>query len=479
MMEYGIYTGEKWLKSGDLLEVTNPYNDEVIGRVHLAGKKEMDAAVSASVKAFEITKRMSAEERSNILKSIAAGIEERSEDFAKTIALEAGKAISSARLEVRRAITTMTLASEEAKRIGGQVIPMDLAEVGRHKIGMNRRFPLGIVLGITPFNFPLNLPCHKIAPALAMGNVIIIKPASQTPLSMMLLAEVIDKTDLPKGAFIVLPAKGSAAEYMVTCPHVKKISFTGSSDVGWRITRLAEKKKVTMELGGNAALVIHEDADLETACKKAVVGGFVYNGQVCISVQRVLAHRTVYKKALEIIIKETESLKSGDQMNPDSFITSMISESEADRVENWVNEAGSKEAEVLTGGLREKNIVKPSVLTGTTKDMKVNSEEVFGPVITVESYDDFREAVKNVNDSKYGLQAGYFTRDISRIAYAYNETEAGGIIINDFPTFRLDHMPYGGVKDSGVGREGLIYAMEEMSEPRLLVVDTLMENFED
>ncbi|MBN2135071.1 MAG: aldehyde dehydrogenase family protein [Acidobacteria bacterium] len=472
MMDYGCYFGGKWIETEEKLEVRNPYNSELIGTVSLAGKAEMDMAAERAVDAFEITKRMMAAERSEILMQIVSGIQERQDEFARVIALEAGKAINSAELEVKRAITTLVVAAEEAKRISGEVILMDLNPVGKYKIGLNRRFPLGVVLGITPFNFPLNLTCHKIGPALAMGNSIIIKPASQTPFSMMLLAEVIENTDLPKGAFIVLPCKGAETEYMVTCPHIKKITFTGSPAVGWRIKELAPRAKVTLELGGNAALVIHNDANVEYAAKRAVMGGFVYNGQVCISVQRVLVHSSVFQEALCIMKDETLKLKAGDQLDKNNFITAMISADEADRVEQWINEAIEQGAEVITGNKREGNIIYPTILTKTKPEMKVNSHEVFGPVITVEKYENFEDAVNTVNESRYGLQAGYFTRDIGRIAYAYNETEVGGVIINDFPTFRLDHMPYGGVKDSGFGREGIRYAMEEMSEPRLLVIDT-------
>jgi len=475
MMDYGLYLGGRWIETDDKIQVNNPYTGEIIGEVSAAGKEQMDLACERAKDAFEIMKRMSAGERSDILLSVAKGVKEKKKEFAETIALECGKAIKSARLEVERAINTLTVASEEAKRIGGEVIPMDLQPVGRYKFGINRRFPLGVVLGISPFNFPLNLPCHKIAPALAMGNSIILKPASFTPLSMMLLAEVAEETDLPKGAFIVLPAAGADAEYLVKSPYVKKITFTGSAEIGWRIKELAPKKKVTLELGGNAAMVIHEDCDLSVAAKKAALGGFVYNGQVCISVQRVFVHQPVYDEVVKIMVDEASKLKAGDQMKEENFITAMITESEAKRVMDWVSEAIGDGAEVLTGNSRDASIVSPTILTNTKPEMKVNSHEVFGPVITVEPYDTFADAVDMVNQSRYGLQAGYFTRDINRIAYAYNETEVGGVIINDFPTFRLDHMPYGGVKDSGFGREGLRYAMEEMSEPRLLVIDTLEE----
>lgn len=473
MISYGIYLGGRWLETSERQQVANPFNGEPVGEVSLAFNTEMDIAAERAQDAFEIMKRMSAGERSAILKAVATGIKERAEEFAQMISLESAKAISAARTEVQRAISTMELASEEARRIGGEVIPMDMLPVSRFKFGISRRFPLGVILGITPFNYPLNLPCHKIGPALAMGNSIIIKPATATPLSMMLLAEIVEETDLPKGAFIVLPCKGSDAEYLVSNPYIKKISFTGSAETGWRIKEIAPRKKVTLELGGNAALVIHSDSDVTEAAKKAVMGGFVYNGQVCISVQRVFIHRPVYQQALNVIIKETKQLKTGDQTDEKTFITSMITPHDADRVMGWISEALGEGAEAVTGNKREGNIIIPTVLTGTKPEMKVNCMEVFGPVITVEPYDEFEEAVAMVNGSRYGLQAGYFTKDITRIAYAYNETEAGGVIINDFPTFRLDHMPYGGVKDSGVGREGVKYAMEEMSEPRLLVIDTL------
>jgi glyceraldehyde-3-phosphate dehydrogenase (NADP+) len=476
MMNYGIYLGGRWLETAETIQVVNPFNGETVGETASAAKAEMDMAAERAQEAFEIMKRMSAGERSTILRVIADGVKERAGEFAQVIALEAGKAISAAKTEVLRAITTIELASEEARRIGGEVIPMDILPVTRFKFGINRRFPVGVVLGITPFNFPLNLPCHKIAPALAMGNSIIIKPASATPLSMMLLAEVVEQTDLPKGAFIVLPCSGADSEHLISSPCVKKVSFTGSAEVGWRVKEIATKKKVTLELGGNAAMVIHSDSDVEAAAKKAVTGGFAYNGQVCISVQRVFVHRPVYEKALEAMIRETNQLRAGDQLDERNFITAMITPHDADRVMNWISEAAGGGAEAVTGNRRKGNIVYPTILIKTKPDMKVNCCEVFGPVITVEPYGEFEEAVDMVNHTRFGLQAGYFTRDIGRISYAYNETETGGVIINDFPTFRLDHMPYGGVKDSGSGREGVRYAMEEMSEPRLLVIDTLPKN---
>jgi acyl-CoA reductase-like NAD-dependent aldehyde dehydrogenase len=313
MMSYGIYLGGRWLETNDRLQVTNPYNGEQVGETSIASKEEMDIAAERAQDAFEIMKRMSAGERSAILKSMADGIRDRFEEFVNVIALESAKAISAAKTEVLRAINTLELASEEARRIGGDVIPMDMLPAARYKFGISRRFPVGVILGITPFNYPLNLPCHKIGPALAMGNSIIIKPASATPLSMMLLAEIAEKTDLPKGAFIVLPCRGSDTEHLISSPYVKKISFTGSADTGWRIKEIAARKKVTLELGGNAALVIHSDSDIAEAAKKAITGGFVYNGQVCISVQRVLVHRPVYEKTLESMVKETKGLKAGNQ----------------------------------------------------------------------------------------------------------------------------------------------------------------------
>lgn len=334
-----------------------------------------------------------------------------------------------------------------------------------------RRFPLGPVAGITPFNFPLNLVAHKVAPAIASGCPIIIKPAPQTPLTALLLAEAVEQAGLPDGAFNVLPLSNEDAGLLVSDDRIKLISFTGSAPVGWEIKRRAGKKKVVLELGGNAGVIVHSDADIAWAAERCVTGGFSYAGQTCISVQRILIERSVFKKFSDLLLAAVSKLKTGDPLDETSDLGPLIRESDAIRASEWVQEAVQDGATLLYGGKRHGPILEPTVITGTRPDMKVNCQEIFAPVVTLEPYDDFALALRQINESPYGLQAGVFTRDSNRIFQAYEELEVGGVIAGDVPSFRIDHMPYGGVKDSGLGREGLRYAIEDMTEPKLLVMN--------
>lgn len=468
---HGFYIDGKWLEEGDLLDIRAPYDGAVIARVHQGHREHAEAAIAAAVKAFGTTRRLPAFERQRVLRQIAARIQERKDEFVRTLAQEAGKPLKSARTEVDRAIFTFNIAAEETVRGYGEYLPLDWQQSTAGRWGIVKRFPLGPVAGITPFNFPLNLVAHKVAPAIAAGCPIVLKPAPQTPLSSLLLGEVIQQAGWPDGGFnVVLLANGDSG-LLVTDERIKLISFTGSAAVGWAIKNNAGKKKVLLELGGNSGVIVHNDADLAYAAERCIMGGFSYAGQACISVQRILVEQSVYGKFTELLLAGVSRLKTGDPLDDSTDVGPLIRESDAIRAFDWVQEAVRGGARLLCGGKRNGSLLEPTVLTGTRPDMKVNCQEIFAPVVTVEPYTDFTSALREVNNSAYGLQAGLFTRDAKLIFQAYEELEVGGLIAGDVPTFRIDHMPYGGVKDSGLGREGLRYAIEEMTEPKLLVMN--------
>jgi acyl-CoA reductase-like NAD-dependent aldehyde dehydrogenase len=468
---HGFYLDGRWVEDGDLVEVRAPYDGSVIARVVQGRREHAEAAIAAAVKAFGTTRRLPAFERQRVLRQISAAIGERKEEFARILALEAGKPIKAARQEVERAIFTFNVGAEESTRIYGEFLPLDWQEFTAGRWGIVRRFPLGPVAGITPFNFPLNLVAHKVAPAIAAGCSMVLKPAPQTPLCSLLLAECVQQAGWPDGGFNVLPLSNDDAGLLVTDDRIKLISFTGSVPVGWDIKRRAGKKKVVLELGGNAAVIVHSDADLAYAADRCVAGGFGYAGQTCISVQRILVEHSVYGKFTDLLVEGVKKLKAGDPLDESTDVGPVIRESDAVRTTAWIEEAVRSGARLLCGGVRKGLVVEPTVLTGTKPDMKVNCQEVFGPVVTVEPYNTFDDALRQVNHSSFGLQAGLFTRDAKLLFQAYEELEVGGLIAGDVPSFRIDQMPYGGVKDSGLGREGLRYAIEEMTEPKLLVMN--------
>ncbi|MBZ5573344.1 MAG: aldehyde dehydrogenase family protein [Acidobacteriia bacterium] len=467
----GFLVDGKWIEEGTPVEIRAPYDGSVIGRVYQGGREHAEAAIAAALKAFGTTRRLPAFERQRMLRRVAQGITQRKEEFAHTLALEAGKPIKAARTEVERSIFTFTVAAEESTRIYGEYLPLDWQEFTVGRWGMVKRFPLGPIAGITPFNFPLNLVAHKVAPAIAAGCTMVIKPAPQTPLTALLLADVVQQAGWPDGALNVLPLSNEDAALLVTDDRLKMISFTGSAAVGWDIKRRAGKKKVILELGGNAGVIVHSDADVAFAAERCVAGGFGYAGQTCISVQRILVERSVYSKFTDLLVAGVKKLSCGDPLQETTDVGPLIRESDAVRASDWVQEAVRGGARLLAGGQRKGSILEPTVLTGTRPEMKVNCQEIFAPVVTVEPYEQFDEAVKAINRSPYGLQAGIFTRDAKLLFNAFEELEVGGVIGGDVPAFRIDHMPYGGVKDSGLGREGLRYAIEEMTEPKLLVMN--------
>ena len=468
--EYGIFVGGSWVNDGEMAEIRSPFDQTVVARVVRATKAHLNQAIAAAAQAFETTRKMAAFERRRVLDGVAAGVAADKEEFARAICLEAGKPIRTARAEVERAIFTLQVAAEESTRIGGEVLPLDLQEFTQGRWAMVRRFPIGPVAAITPFNFPLNLVCHKLGPALAAGCPVVLKPASQTPVSALLLAEVIERAGWPKGALSVVNLSSEDAAGLVEDERLKLLSFTGSAAVGWPMKARCGKKKVALELGGNAACIVHEDADLEKAAARCAAGGFSYAGQSCISVQRILVHENVYDGFVAALLAKVDGLKLGDPADETTDVGPLIRQSDVERVQQWVNEAVAAGASILTGGRARGPMFEPTVLTGTRGSQKVNCMEVFAPVVTVEKYADFEEALWRVNDSEFGLQAGVFTRDVGRIFRAYEVLEVGGVIVGDVPTFRIDHMPYGGMKNSGLGREGLKYAIEEMTERKLMVV---------
>jgi len=468
---HGFLVDGKWIEDGDTVEVKSPYDGAVVGRVFQGRRAHAEAAIAAAVKAFGTTRRLPAFERQRVLRQVAEGISKRKEEFARTLCQEAGKPIKAARTEVDRAIFTFTVAAEESTRIYGEYLPLDWQEYTAGRWGIVKRFPLGPIAGITPFNFPLNLVVHKVAPAIAAGCPMVLKPAPQTPLSSLLMAEVIQQTGWPDGGLNVLPLSNDDASVLVTDDRIKLISFTGSAAVGWQIKKNSGKKKVILELGGNAGVIIHSDADLEYAAGRCVAGAFGYAGQTCISVQRVLVQQSAYGKFVDLFLAGVKELRCGDPLDETTDVGPLIRESDAIRATDWVQEAVRAGARVLCGGTRKGSLLEPTVLTGTRPDMKVNCKEIFAPVVTVEPYVEFDEAIRLINSSPYGLQAGIFTRDAKLMFHAFEELEVGGLLAGDVPTFRIDHMPYGGIKDSGIGREGLRYAIEEMTEPKLMVMN--------
>ena len=468
---HGFLVDGKWVEEGDVVEVKAPYDGAVAGRVFQGRRQDAEAAIAAAVKAFGTTRRLPAFERQRVLRRVAESIAQRKEQFARTLCQEAGKPIKAARTEVERAIFTFTVAAEESTRIYGEYLPLDWQEYTAGRWGIVKRFPLGPMAGITPFNFPLNLVAHKVAPAIAAGCPMVLKPAPQTPLSSLLLAEAVQQAGWPDGGLNVLPLSNDDASLLVTDDRLKMISFTGSAAVGWQIKKNAGKKKVVLELGGNAAVIVHGDTDIAYAAERCVAGGFGYAGQTCISVQRILVEQSVYGKFTDQLLAGVSQLTTGDPSSESTDVGPLIRESDAIRADDWVEEAVRGGARLLCGGDRQGSILEPTVLTGTRPEMKVNCLEMFAPVVTVEPYGDFDDALRQVNSSTYGLQAGIFTRDAKLMFQAFEELEVGGLVAGDVPSFRIDHMPYGGLKDSGLGREGLRYAIEEMTEPKLLVMN--------
>ncbi|MDO8588578.1 MAG: aldehyde dehydrogenase family protein [Armatimonadota bacterium] len=472
-MKCRMLVGNEWKSSDEKIEIRSPYNHEIVGTTYMAAPDAIDGIIRSSLAGFEAMRKMPSYKRYELLQGIAQRIRDREEELARTMTLESGKPIKDSRGEVDRAIMTFTIASEEAKRLPGETIPLDLNQVSEGRFGIIRRFPIGPILGITPFNFPLNLVAHKVAPALASGNSIIIKPSARTPLTALLLGEIVLDAGAPAGALNVVPCSNEVTALLVADDRIKMITFTGSTEVGWGLKAKAGKKRVTLELGGNAAAIVDEGTDLDYAVKRLTVGAFYYAGQSCISVQRIYIHRPLYKEFLDKYLRQVKTLKIGDPLDETVDLGPVIDQIAADRVEEWINEAVNRGARILTGGKRDGWVFDPTVLENAPRDVKVSCAEAFAPLVTVSAFDDFHEAIDAVNDSDYGLQAGVFSNNLKHIMTAYEEMEVGQVIVNDAPTYRIDHMPYGGVKDSGFGREGIRYSIEEMTEIKLLAVNAM------
>jgi len=470
--EYPYLIAGQKISSNQKKDIVNPYNQQIFARVFLAGVSDVEKAIQKASEAFKISRKLSSYQRSDMLAKIARLVQGKKEELAQTIVQENGKPIKDCRLEVDRAVMTFQIAAEEAKRIEGELIPMDLRPDSEGRMGIIKRFPVGPLAAITPFNYPLNLAVHKLAPALAVGNPVILKPASDTPVSALLLGEIIDLCHSIPGLISVVPSRHQDCDALVTDERIKMISFTGSPDVGWDLKTRCGQKRITLELGGNGGVIVHEDADMDLAVSRCLRGAFAYAGQVCISVQRIYIHEKIYSAFMRKFLEAVRNLKVGDPMEESTDIGPMIKENQAIRAIEWIEEAVKAGAKLLIGGKRKGSMVEPTVLENVPKGTQACDKEAFAPLVDVFSYAKFEEAVQAVNDTPYGLQAGIFTKDIGRILHAFSEIEVGGLMVNEVPTFRLDHMPYGGTKYSGFGREGLKYAMEEMTEPRLLVIKT-------
>ena len=468
----GNFINGKWHDGGEPQPVHNPFNGQVIDVVSKATSEQLQEALEGSGRAFKTTRDLPLYKRVELLEKVSSSIEKNRDNLARTIAQEAGKPITFAYIEVDRCALTFKTAADEIKQIKGDTFPLDYIPGTKNYTAITARYPAGPVAAITPFNFPLNLVAHKVAPALGVGNTVVHKPASSTPLTAYQLAMILEEAGIVPGQYNLLNLPGRMAQPMVSHPSIKVVSFTGSAVVGWKLKREAVQKKVTLELGGNAPAIVHQDADLDFVVPRLATGAFAYAGQICISIQRILVHRPIADELIEKLTCYTkEKVKAGDPMLPDTVVGPMIDTDNADRIIQWIDDARLHGAKVLCGGDRSGNLITPTLITNVHRDMKVYKEEVFGPVATVEIYDDFPEAIDLANDTKYGLQASIFTRDIKRIWKAFSQIETGGLIVNDYPTFRIDPMPYGGVKESGCGREGLRYAMEEMTELKLLVLN--------
>jgi acyl-CoA reductase-like NAD-dependent aldehyde dehydrogenase len=467
-----LYIASRRIEDGPRHPVRDPWTGQEIGSVVLADEARAEEAIAASVRAFERLRVRTSYERKTILARVAAEIETQQERFAELIARESGKPISQSRVEVARGVSTFQIASEEATRIGGEAMPLDITATTRGYSGTWVRVPAGPVLAIAPFNFPLNLVAHKLAPALACGCSVVLKPPPQTPLTSLLLGEVIRRAGAPDDAVQVVPCDVPIAEKLVKDHRFATLSFTGSAGVGWHLKAICGKKRTLLELGGNAAVLVHDDAPLEWACERIVSGAFGYAGQVCIKVQRLYLHRSIADSFVARLVERTRALEPKSPLDPSTVCGPMIDEGNAKRVEQWVGEAVGAGARVLCGARRDGNRYWPTVLEidGDGRGLKVVDEEVFGPVLTVHRYDAWGDAVAMAGASRYGLQAGVFTDSRARVAEAFSRLEVGGLVVNDVPTFRVDSMPYGGVRDSGLGREGVRFAIEEMTERKLLVV---------
>ncbi|WP_417622614.1 aldehyde dehydrogenase family protein [Parasphingorhabdus sp.] len=467
---YPLYLNNEAVQPNTDLEVTDKFTNEVAFRTAVATPDIIEQAIAGAVTAAEPMAAMASFERQNLLQHCVDRFKERFDELAYSLCVEAGKPIKDAEGEVGRLIDTFRIAAEESVRNYGEVQPLDISARAKGYMGMWKRVPIGPCSFISPFNFPLNLAAHKIAPAIAVGCPFVMKPASKTPLGAIIMGEILAETNLPKGAFSILPASRDGADLFTVDERLKLLSFTGSPGVGWDLKAKAGKKKVVLELGGNAAVIVDHDADLDDALERIVFGAFYQSGQSCIGVQRIIIHESVYDKFKDMLVAKTKTLVSGDPKDRDTFIGPMISEGEASRLHGWIESAVAGGAKLLCGGNRTGNMLEATLLENVDTNADAYREEAFGPLALLSKFSDFGAALNEVNDSKFGLQAGIFTRDLFKSLDAWDHLDVGGVVINDVPSYRVDNMPYGGVKDSGLGREGIRFAMEDMTEIRNLVI---------
>lgn len=470
VLKKNLFINGEWIEADSYTALTSPYSEEIIAEIPSATENEVNTAIEAAYNAIEVMGKMPAHRRSAILEKLASLLEERSDEAARIIALEAAKPISTAKEEVARTIQTYKFAAEEAKRIQGETLSLDAAPGGENRLAYTVREPLGVIGAITPFNFPMNLVAHKVGPAIAAGNTVVLKPASQTPLSSYFIAELLEEAGLPAGVLNVVTGSGRVVgDKLVTDDRVKVITFTGSPAVGIGIRNKAGLKRVTLELGSNAALIIDDGVDVNKVIARSIKGAFSNQGQVCISLQRIYIHENLYESFVEKFVAEARKLKTGDPLDPQTDVSALISKGDVERTLEWIEEAKQYGAEVATGGVAEGNVLLPTVILNADKALKVSCQEVFAPIVLINRVKSVEEAIALVNDSRYGLQSGIYTNDVNTALDAADKLHVGGVMINDIPTFRVDNMPYGGVKESGVGREGIKYAVEEMTEMKLVV----------
>ncbi|MBU8771209.1 aldehyde dehydrogenase family protein [Cytobacillus oceanisediminis] len=468
-MKQHLWIGGKFKETENYKALKSPYSGEGIAEVAMASPSDVKSAIDAADHARKIMAEMPAHKRAEILENAVAIMKEEKEECAMIIAREASKPLKAARGEVDRTIMTYTFAAQEARKLYGETIPMDAAPGGEGRVAYTVKEPLGIIGAITPFNFPMNLVAHKVGPAIAAGNTVVLKPASQTPMSAYKIADIFQRAGLPDGALNVITGSGgTVGDVLVADDRISMITFTGSPAVGKQIRENAGLKRVTLELGSNSAVVVDENADVEKIVPRIAAGAFAFQGQVCISVQRIYVHESLYQTFAERFVEEAKKLKVGDPLNEETDISAMISKSDTDRAQSWIESAVKSGAELALGGKAADNTLYPTVLLNVDKSEKISCEEAFAPVVHINSFSSFEEALAHVNDSDYGLQAGVFTNDVNKAFKAARELHVGGVMVNDFPTFRVDHMPYGGVKMSGMGREGIKYAVEEMTEMKLI-----------
>jgi glyceraldehyde-3-phosphate dehydrogenase (NADP+) len=471
--DYQMYIDGQFVESENRIEVSNPFDGSVVGRTWLASPSELETATLAAQRAFTTFSRTPVYDRVDLLRALAAKLRERRSDVIDIIVREAGKPVNEATVEVDRGVFTIETAAEEAKRIEGDVIPLDLLPSSKGRFGIVRRFPIGPIAGISPFNFPLNLALHKVAPAIASGNTIVLKPPTLAPLTMLTIAQLVDEVGVPAGVVNVLPMDRQTGDRLVEDPRFRLLSFTGSPDVGWDMKRRAGTKPVVLELGGNAGVLVDEDADFAFAVSRIRTGAFSYAGQVCISVQRVFVVEPAYERVRDALVQAATSIRMGNPADPQTELGPMIDDKAAARTQSWIEDAVREGAKVLTGGHARERFFEPTVIENANPESFVCSREAFAPLVTIFPVPTFEEGIARLNDSEYGLQAGVFTNRLELALTAWERIEAGGVIINDVPTYRIDHMPYGGVKASGLSREGIRYAIEDMTEPRLMVINRL------